>query len=80
MSFTHLVKGLLSQPLVRGMRKAVDITGAYDARSGRMRDNVRNADDLRTPTVRDDVRHMRGDFNQVGGDMRRALKKYPSKG
>jgi hypothetical protein len=67
------MKKLLAHPFVRGMVKALDLPGTYDACTGRGR-VMRTADDLRTPSFRDDVRHMRGDFNRVGGDMRKALK------
>jgi len=63
------------------MQKALDIAGVYEASSGiRVREHVRSADDLRTPGVHDDVVNMRGDFNRVGGDMRKALKKHPRYG
>ncbi|MGI4833281.1 MAG: hypothetical protein ACRYFK_07450 [Janthinobacterium lividum] len=76
MSIMRVIKELLSSPFAKGMVKAVDIAGNYDVRAGGTRTTLRNADDLPTPTVQDDVRHMRGDFNRVGGDMRKALKKH----
>jgi hypothetical protein len=68
------MKKLLTHPFVRGMVKALDLPGTYDAYTGRGR-VTRTADDLRTPSFQDDIRHMRGDFNRVGGDMREALRK-----
>lgn len=78
MTLLQAVKELFSSAFGQGLMKATDITGIYDMRAGSVRATARNADDLVTPTVQDDIRHMRGDFQRVGGDMRKALAKHPS--
>jgi hypothetical protein len=78
MSLLQALSEFLSSAFVRGMVKATDIAGTYDVRNGASRPAMRNADDLATPTVQDDVANMRDDFNKVGGDMRKALAKHPA--
>ncbi|RZK43312.1 MAG: hypothetical protein EOO61_05005 [Hymenobacter sp.] len=78
MTLLQAVREFFSSAFGHGMVKVIDIAGTYDVRSGSSRPAMRNADDLPTPTVHDDITHMREDFGRVSGDMRRALKKHPS--
>jgi hypothetical protein len=78
MTLVQAVREFLSSSFGQGVVKMMDIAGTYDVRAGSSRPAMRNADDLPTPTVQDDITHMREDFGRVGGDMRRALKKHPS--